>query len=69
MCRVPKQSGKALEIANFRLGFNLGLIVAILCLIIYVTTSANEQKIYPRFESVMIVFRMLGVAVLMVWFW
>lgn len=64
--RVPLQTYRNIEGANFRLGLNLGVIFPILVFIIY---FLSVQQDYPRFASVMIVYRMLGMAALMTWFW
>eukprot|EP01116_Phalansterium_solitarium_P024433 TRINITY_DN8958_c0_g1_i1.p1 TRINITY_DN8958_c0_g1~~TRINITY_DN8958_c0_g1_i1.p1 ORF type:complete len:766 (+),score=185.10 TRINITY_DN8958_c0_g1_i1:50-2299(+) len=78
--RVPK-TRRAVGLANFRFGFYLGLIVALLSTTIYLWNLAgnNEdnsepsleerEKVFPRFESAIIVYRMLGMTVLMLWAW
>lgn len=45
----------------------MGLAIALLLLTIYVGVTANEP--FPMFDSVFIVYRMMGMAVFLVWAW
>lgn len=61
-------SGKEITNTNFYLGLNLGLFVSLVFLIIYVG-SLHPAYDFPRFKSVMQVYRMLAMIVLMLWLW
>ncbi len=66
--RVPMETGLTVEIANFRFGVYLGVTFMLILLMLYIGLNF-PTSIYPRFESMIVVYRMMGIAVLLIWFW
>mmetsp|Transcript_17783 Transcript_17783/g.24763 ORF Transcript_17783/g.24763 Transcript_17783/m.24763 type:complete len:701 (-) Transcript_17783:238-2340(-) len=64
--RVPESQSS--ELSFLGLGWNVGLSFPILLLICY-TLSIFDHTIFPRFDSVIICYRMLAMLILMTWCW
>jgi len=63
--RVPEEKPPVLS--HFRLGFFLGMSLVLIFWILY--WISLDSKRFPRFSSIVIIYRMLLMTVLMVWAW
>lgn len=54
--------------ANWLLGLTSGLVIPILIVICYLGVKIPSDN-FPRLFSVIIVYRMMAMAILLVWFW
>jgi membrane protein YdbS with pleckstrin-like domain len=59
---------KKVSLATWLLGFNIGLILPLLIGIIYIAATQNSQS-FPRGKSVIIIYRMVAMAIFLVWGW
>jgi hypothetical protein len=66
--RVPLETGLTVEVANFRFGVYLGITLMLLLVILYIGLNYPSSA-FPRFQSMIVVYRMMGMAVLLIWFW
>eukprot|EP01117_Protostelium_nocturnum_P007705 TRINITY_DN2766_c0_g1_i2.p1 TRINITY_DN2766_c0_g1~~TRINITY_DN2766_c0_g1_i2.p1 ORF type:complete len:824 (-),score=249.76 TRINITY_DN2766_c0_g1_i2:620-3091(-) len=64
--RVP--TNRTLGLSVFRLGMFTGLCLPIFMMIVY-TLATRSEKEFEHYESIFIVYRMLGMAILMLWCW
>ena len=57
-----------LEVSMFRFGLALGLGIPLVFWVFYLGKS-YPTSVFPRFDSVIIVYRMLGLVILLLWCW
>eukprot|EP01119_Soliformovum_irregulare_P018492 TRINITY_DN5689_c0_g2_i1.p1 TRINITY_DN5689_c0_g2~~TRINITY_DN5689_c0_g2_i1.p1 ORF type:complete len:732 (-),score=185.05 TRINITY_DN5689_c0_g2_i1:22-2217(-) len=66
--RAEEESSFQHQVSTFRAGMNLGAAVVLAIMICYFMEHEQVSK-FPRFRSVMIIYRMGAMGVLMVWAW